>query len=92
MGSPRKTLFQQDKDLASAYRRLVRAGFKSSVVVSVLKRFAKNPELLDGIEENPEQARHEPGTFADARQGCSDVKSELAWQLTRDSLAVARLT
>ncbi len=54
MGSPRKTLFQQDKDLASTYRRLVRAGFKSSVVVSVLKRFAKNPELLDGIEENPE--------------------------------------
>lgn len=49
---PRDTLFQQDRDLAAAYRRLLRAGFRSSNVVRVLKRFAKNPELLDAIEPN----------------------------------------
>jgi len=46
----RETLFQEDKDLAAAYRRLLRAGFRSGEVVRVLKRFAKNPELLDGLE------------------------------------------
>ena len=49
--APRETLFQEEKDLAAAYRRLLRAGFRSGVVVKVLKRFAKNPDLLDGIEE-----------------------------------------
>jgi regulatory protein len=50
----RETLFQEDKDLAAAYRRLLRAGFRSGSVVRVLKRFAKNPELLDAIEpEDP---------------------------------------
>jgi regulatory protein len=49
--APREKLFQDDKELASAYRRLLRAGFRSGVVIKVLKRFAKNPELLDGIEE-----------------------------------------
>ena len=46
----REHLFEEDKDLASAYRRLLRAGFRSAVVIAVLKRFAKNPELLDGIQ------------------------------------------
>jgi regulatory protein len=46
----RETLFQEDKDLASAYRRLCRAGFRSSEVVRVLKKFARNPELLDNLE------------------------------------------
>ncbi|HWC98412.1 MAG TPA: regulatory protein RecX [Candidatus Sulfopaludibacter sp.] len=46
----RETLFQEDKDLAGAYRRLSRAGFRTSDIVRVLKRFAKNPELLDGLE------------------------------------------
>ncbi len=49
--APREGLFQEDKDLAAAYRRLLRAGFRSGVVVLVLKRFARNPELLDAIEE-----------------------------------------
>jgi len=48
--APRETLFKADKDLANAYRRLLRAGFRSTVIVAVLKRFAGNPELLDGIE------------------------------------------
>lgn len=49
--APRETLFKEDKDLASAYRRLLRAGFRSAVIVPVLKRFARNPDLLDGLEE-----------------------------------------
>jgi regulatory protein len=51
----REGLFQDDKDMASAYRRLARAGFRSGEIVKVLKRFAKNPELLDNFEP-PEEA------------------------------------
>jgi len=47
----REGLFQQDKDLAAAYRRLLRAGFRTGEIVRVLKRFAKNPESLDSWEE-----------------------------------------
>jgi regulatory protein len=48
--APREGLFQEDKDLASAYRRLLRAGFRSGEILRVLKRFARNPELLDSFE------------------------------------------
>ena len=48
--APREGLFQDEKDLASAYRRLARAGFRSGAIVTVLKRFAKNPDLLDNFE------------------------------------------
>ena len=48
--APREGLFQEDKDLASAYRRLLRAGFRTGEVIRVLKKFAKNPELLDNFE------------------------------------------
>ena len=46
----RQTLFHEDKDLAAAYRRLLRAGFRTGDIVRVLKRFARNPELLDSFE------------------------------------------
>jgi regulatory protein len=46
----REGLFQEDKDLAGAYRRLLRAGFRTGEIVRVLKKFAKNPELLDSFE------------------------------------------
>jgi regulatory protein len=46
----REGLFQDDKDMASAYRRLARAGFRTGEIIKVLKRFAKNPELLDNFE------------------------------------------
>jgi regulatory protein len=46
----REGLFREDKDWAAAYRRLVHAGFQSAAIVKVLKRFSKNPELLDRIE------------------------------------------
>jgi len=48
--APRDGLFQNDKDMASAMRRLMRAGFRAGDVLRVLKRFARNPELLDGFE------------------------------------------
>lgn len=46
----RETLFKEDKDMAAAYRRLVRAGFRGGEIIRVLKRFARNPELLDSLE------------------------------------------
>jgi len=46
----REGLFQEDRELAAAYRRLLRAGFRTGEIVKVLKRFAKNPELLDSFE------------------------------------------
>jgi regulatory protein len=46
----REGLFREDKDLASAYRRLLRAGFRTAEIVRVLKKFAGNPELLDTFE------------------------------------------
>lgn len=57
--APREGLFREDKDLGSAYRRLLHAGFRTGDIVRVLKRFAKNPDLLDSFEP-PE----EPGDEA----------------------------
>jgi len=53
--APREGLFQEDKDMASAYRRLLRAGFRTGEIVRVLKKFARNPELLDSFEP-PEES------------------------------------
>jgi regulatory protein len=47
--APREGLFQTGGELA-AYRRLVHAGFQPATVLGVLKRFARNPELLDSFE------------------------------------------
>jgi regulatory protein len=49
-GKNREDLFREEKDLASAYRRLLRAGFSTGNIIRVLKRFAANPDLLDGFE------------------------------------------
>lgn len=46
----RESLFAEQKDMAAAYRRLARAGFRSGEILKALKRFAKNPDLLDGFE------------------------------------------
>ena len=51
----REGLFADKKDLGAAYRRLVRAGFRSGEILKVLKRFAKDPELLDGFEPPEEE-------------------------------------
>ena len=52
----REHLFQEDKDLAAAYRRLLRAGFRTGDIVRVLKRFSKDPDLLDSFEPPEEPA------------------------------------
>ena len=46
-------IFADENDLASAYRRLLRAGFGGGNILRVLKRFAANPELVDQFEEDP---------------------------------------
>ena len=51
----REGLFADQKDLAAAYRRLVRAGFRSGQILKALKRFAKDPDLLDGFEPPEEE-------------------------------------
>jgi regulatory protein len=51
----REGLFGEDKDLAKAYRRLVHAGFRTGEIIRALKRFAKNPELLDSFEPPEEE-------------------------------------
>lgn len=57
--TPREGLFQEDKDLASAYRRLLRAGFSTGNILRVLKRFARTPELLDSFEPPEETMEDE---------------------------------
>jgi len=52
----REGLFQDEKDMGAAYRRLVRAGFGTSAILKVLRRFAKNPDLLDGFEPPEEES------------------------------------
>ncbi len=54
--APRENLFQGEKDLASAYRKLLRAGFRPATIVAVLKRFARDPDLLDSFEPPEEHA------------------------------------
>ncbi|MBI1791748.1 MAG: regulatory protein RecX [Acidobacteria bacterium] len=49
-------LFQDPKELASAYRKLIRAGFTSGNVLRVLKRLAKDPEIVDGFQPPAEEA------------------------------------
>jgi len=51
----REGLFEEPKDLAAAYRRLARAGFRSGEILKALKRFAKDPDLLDGFEAPEEE-------------------------------------
>jgi regulatory protein len=53
--APKETLFQEEKDVAAAYRRLLRAGFRGGDIVRVLKRFARHPELIEEIEVPEEE-------------------------------------
>jgi regulatory protein len=58
----REGLFQSNKELAAAYARLLRAGFTPGIALTVLKRFAAHPELLDQLEDvpvEPEEEGHE---------------------------------
>ncbi|MBS1858972.1 MAG: RecX family transcriptional regulator [Acidobacteria bacterium] len=53
--APREGLFQDERELASAYRRLARAGFRTGEIVRALKKFARDPDLLDGFEPPEEE-------------------------------------
>lgn len=46
-----KELLSEDKNLASAYRRLVYAGFSSGASIRVLKRYAAGADELETLEE-----------------------------------------
>ena len=48
-----------EKELAAAYRRLVRAGFSPGNSLRVLKRFAANPDMLDEMENVTEEPEPE---------------------------------
>jgi regulatory protein len=54
--TPLPEALQDPRQLASAYRKLIRAGFSSSNVIQALKRISKTHELLDAFEppEEPE--------------------------------------
>lgn len=42
--------FRDEKSMAAAYGRLLRAGFTPGNIMRVLKKMARNPELLDGFD------------------------------------------
>src|SRR5580700_4659347 len=54
--------FSDEKNLAAAFRRLRYAGFAAGTSIRVLKRYANQPEVLDALEESPNEDGHEhPG-------------------------------
>ena len=57
---PREGLFQEEKDLAAAYRRLLRAGFKTGEIIRTPAASAKDPGLLD-TPEPPKETLTERG-------------------------------
>ena len=57
-GGPLAEALEDPKQLASAYRKLIRAGFGGSNVIRALKRIAKRQDLLDAFEP-PEESEPE---------------------------------
>ena len=49
-------LLEAPKDLASAYRKLRRAGFSTPAILAALKRRTRDPELVDTFEEPEEES------------------------------------
>ena len=56
--TPLPEALEDPKILASAYRKLIRAGFSGSNVIQSLKRIAKKRDLLEGFEP-PEETEAE---------------------------------
>jgi regulatory protein len=48
---PSGNRFAEDKELARAHRKLLRAGFAPGIALRALKKFAHNQELLDRLGE-----------------------------------------
>lgn len=55
-GKDLAAFLSEEKNLAAAFRRLRYAGFSAGQSIRVLKRFAKEPEVLDGLEEEGEES------------------------------------
>ena len=55
--APLPEALEDPKTLASAYRKLIRAGFSFSNVITALKRIAKKQDLLDAFEPQDELER-----------------------------------
>src|SRR2546425_7153450 len=55
--TPLPEALEDPRQLASAYRKLIRAGFSPSNVIQALKRISRREDLLDGFEppEEPEE-------------------------------------
>jgi len=53
--TPLATVFAEPKNLVSAYRRLRAAGFRAGNILHVLRRLAKDPEMLDALERDEDQ-------------------------------------
>lgn len=51
-----RAFLQEQKNLASAFRRLRYAGFSAGASIGVLKRYASRAEDLEAIEEGAEEA------------------------------------
>jgi regulatory protein len=49
-GKSLKLFLAEEKNLAAAFRRLRYAGFAAGTAIRVLKRFAREPEVLDALE------------------------------------------
>lgn len=49
----------EEKNLAAAFRRLRYAGFSAGASIQVLKRFAKQPEVLDALESDQTESQPE---------------------------------
>jgi len=55
-GKQLAAFFQEEKNLAAAFRRLRYAGFSAGQSIRVLKRFAAQPEVLDALDsEEPDE-------------------------------------
>jgi regulatory protein len=63
-GKDLAAFLSEEKNLAGAFRRLRYAGFSAGQSIRVLKRFARQPEVLDALESeeseepSPDENRH----------------------------------
>lgn len=51
-GKQLRTFLAEEKNLASAFRRLRYAGFSAGASIQVLKRYAQQPDALDALESD----------------------------------------
>jgi regulatory protein len=58
-GKPLHMFLREEKNLASAFRRLRYAGFSPGAAIRVLKQYAQQPETLDALESESTEAEQE---------------------------------